>query len=105
MQFSPRFATKFASLSLTIAMASLMVPTAAFAASVSNMGVILSNNTVSAVTNATLYFVATTGVAAGQTLTEQQRTQARAYVESLLGLHKAPEPLASELIRNIQRGL
>ena len=69
MQFSPRFATKFASLSLTIAMASLMVPTAAFAASVSNMGVILSNNTVSAVTNATLYFVATTGVAAGQTLT------------------------------------
>ncbi|MCF8156659.1 MAG: hypothetical protein K9K35_11690 [Rhodoferax sp.] len=43
--------------------------------------------------------------AAGQTLTEQQRTQARAYVESLLGLHEAPDPLVSVLIEKIQRGL
>lgn len=42
--------------------------------------------------------------AAGQTLTEQQRTQARAYVDALAGLQKAPTPVAAELIKRIQRG-
>lgn len=42
--------------------------------------------------------------AAGQTLTEKQRLQARSYVEALQSLHKAPSPVAASLIEKIQRG-
>lgn len=42
--------------------------------------------------------------AAGKTLTEKQRLQARSFVESLQGLHQAHSPIATDLIKKIQRG-
>lgn len=59
---------KLTSISLAIALGSLMIPTGAFAASVSDITVQLSNNATGALSNTTIYFSLPTGMSAGNML-------------------------------------